>query len=60
MLRRPYASERIQRIDPKTGIRVVQLTAYPLPSVHLNYNWPSVTPDGRRVILMSQRYAGRR
>ncbi len=60
MLRRPYASERIQRVDPETGIKVVQLTSYPLPAVHLNYNWPSVSPDGRRVILMSQRYAGRR
>jgi oligogalacturonide lyase len=59
MLRTPFASERIQRIDPKTGVRVVQLTGYPLPSAHLRYDWPSITPDNRRVVFFSQRTARR-
>jgi len=59
MLRAPLASERITMIDPTTGIKVVQLTSYPVPSWNLLYNWPSVTPDNRRVVFTSQRYAGR-
>ena len=55
MLRRPFASERIQRIDPKTGIKVIQLTSYPLPAAHLLYDWPFITPDNRRLVLFSQR-----
>ncbi len=59
MLRTPLASERIQRVDPHTGIKVIQLTSYPTPSVALPYEWPSVTPDGRCVVFMSQRGARR-
>jgi hypothetical protein len=59
MLRTPLASERIQRVDATTGIKVIQLTSYPLPSAHLTYDWPSITPDTRRVILFCQRNAAR-
>ena len=59
MLRVPLASERIQRIDPETGIKVIQITSYPTQSVHLDYAWPSVTPDNSRVFFYSQRSASR-
>ena len=59
MLRTPLASERIQRVDPRTGIKVIQLTSYPTPSAHFLYDWPSVTPDNERVVFWSQRAAGR-
>ncbi len=57
MLRKPLASERIQRIDPNTGIKVIQITSYPTPSLPLSYAWPYVTPDNARLILMCQREA---
>ncbi len=59
MLRTPLASERIQRIDAQTGVKVIQLTSYPTPSAHLLYDWPSVTPDNRRVVLFCQRWVAR-
>jgi len=59
MLRLPFASERIQRVDPKTGIKVIQLTSYPAPAAHLLYDWPCVTPDNQRVVLFCQRAAAR-
>ena len=59
MLQTPLASERIQRIDPATGIKVIQLTSYPTPSMSLPYDWPSVTPDNGRVVIMCQRAASR-
>jgi len=59
VLRTPFASERIQRIDPRTGVKVIQLTAYPAPAAHFLYDWPSITPDNRRVLLFCQRAAMR-
>jgi len=59
MLRTPFASERIQRYDPRTGIKVIQLTSYPLPSAHFLYDWPFVTPDNQRLVLFCQRSAAR-
>ena len=59
MLRTPYASERIQKFDPTTGIKVIQLTSYPLPSAHFRYYTSSVTPDNQRVVFFCQRFAGR-
>lgn len=59
MLRTPFASERIQRVDPKTGVKVIQLAAYPAPSAHFLYDWPCVTPDNQRVVLFCQRAATR-
>ncbi|OQB39313.1 MAG: Protein TolB [Candidatus Latescibacteria bacterium ADurb.Bin168] len=52
-------SERVQMTDPKTGIQVVQLMSYPTPSIPLMYDWPSVTPDNRRVVFLAQRRAER-
>ncbi|HRU24893.1 MAG TPA: hypothetical protein P5569_13170 [Candidatus Latescibacteria bacterium] len=60
MLRTPHASERVQMLDPKTGIRITQLTSYPTPSVHLLYYWPSVTPDNKRIVFLGQRSVARR
>lgn len=59
MLRSSFASERIQRIDPSTGIKVIQVTSYPTPSMHLPYDWPSVTPDNGRLVFFGQRYTAR-
>jgi hypothetical protein len=59
LIRTPHYSERIQRVDPKTGVRVVQLTSYPLPAAHLFYDWSCVTPDNRRMILYCQRFLQR-
>ncbi len=59
MLRTPLGSERIQRIDPTTGIKVIQITSYPLPSGHFTYEWPSITPDNRRAVFFCQRWASR-
>jgi hypothetical protein len=59
MLRRQLASERIQEVDPRTGVNVIQITSYPSPSAHFFYDWPSITPDNRRVVFFCQRYAGR-
>jgi len=52
-------SERDQRVDPKTGIRVIQVTSYPLPHAPFTYDWPSITPDNQRVVFFGQRYASR-
>jgi len=59
MLRAPFASERIQRIDPKTGVRVIQLASYPVPAAPFLYDWPSIAPDNQRVVLFCQRAAAR-
>ena len=59
MQQSPLTSERIQHVDPSTGIKVIQLTSFPSPSIHFNYNWPSVTPDNARVLFYCQRWAGR-
>ena len=55
MLRTPFASERIQMIDPRTGVKVIQLTSFPSQSAHFKYVWPSITPDNKRVLLFCQR-----
>ena len=59
MLRTPFASERVQRIDPRNGIKVIQLTSYPLPAGHCQYDWPSITPDNQRVVVYCQRWTQR-
>ena len=59
LTRKPHYSERIQRIDPRTGIKVIQLTSYPLPSAHFYYDWPCVTPDNRRMVFYCQRFLRR-
>jgi Tol biopolymer transport system component len=45
--------------DPTTGIKVIQLTSYPLPSAHFPYYWPSITPDNKRILIYSQRFLQR-
>ncbi len=60
MMRSHLASERLQRTDPQTGVNVVQLTSYPTPSACLPYDWPTITPDNRRVVIKCQRSADRR
>ncbi len=59
MLRRSLASERVQRVDPEMGIKVIQLTSYPTPSAHFLYDRPFITPDNGRVVLFCQRAARR-
>lgn len=59
MLRAAYTCERVQMVDSRTGVKVIQLTSYPSPSAHFLYDWPSITPDNRRVIFFCQRFAGR-
>jgi oligogalacturonide lyase len=59
MIRNQLNSERIQRVDPQTGCSVIQLTSYPSPSAHFHYDWPSITPDNRRVVFFCQRSVGR-
>ena len=59
MASRRFPGERIQRIDPRTGIKVIQLTSYPTPSVPLDYSWPSVTTDNGVVFFTGQTYGGR-
>ncbi|OQB39314.1 MAG: hypothetical protein BWY06_01741 [Candidatus Latescibacteria bacterium ADurb.Bin168] len=52
-------SERVQMTDPKTGIRITQITSYPTPSEPMAYDWPGITPDNRRVIFRAQRWSAR-
>jgi oligogalacturonide lyase len=59
LTRKPHYSERVQRIDPTTGTKVIQLTSYPLPSAHFYYDWPSVTPDNQSVLVYCQRFLRR-
>jgi oligogalacturonide lyase len=59
MLRAAFTSERIQRVDPETGIKVIQVTSYPAPSAHFLYDWPSITPDDQLLVFFCQRAAAR-
>ena len=59
LIQRAFNSERIQRTDPRTGIKVIQLTRYPLPSAHFYYDWPCVTRDNARMVLYCQRFLRR-
>jgi len=43
--------ERIHRVDPQTGVRVTQLTSFPVLSHTLYYHCPCFTPDGTLVFL---------
>ncbi len=52
-------NERIETTDVATGVRVVQLTSYPVPSTCFFYCNQNFTPDGRTLILLSQREARR-
>jgi oligogalacturonide lyase len=38
---------------------VIQLTSYPTPAAHFPYDWPSITPDNRYILLYCQRWGQR-
>ena len=59
MMRTPLASERIQKVDSKTGIKVIQITSYPTPSTPFPYDWPCVTNDNSRLFFYCQRSGSR-
>jgi oligogalacturonide lyase len=52
---RTYAPEWHEYQDPLTGRRVCQLTDSPAEDYHLYFYNPSVTPDGRYLIFISER-----
>lgn len=46
-----YENRPIRITDPHSGIEIIQLTPDAASSMPLGYDWPSVTPDDRRVII---------
>ncbi|HOT37305.1 MAG TPA: oligogalacturonate lyase family protein [Candidatus Latescibacteria bacterium] len=54
-----YSMERIPRTDPLTGVRILQLTSYPVLSHTLYYHCPSITPDSKTLVFMTYNRAGR-
>ena len=52
---RSYAPEWRDYLDPLTGRRVRQLTDSPAEDYHLYFYNPSVTPDGKYLIFISER-----
>jgi len=54
-----YSMERILRLDPLTGARIMQLTSYPVLSHALYFHCPSVTPDSKTLVFMTYPRAGR-
>src|SRR5690242_18889990 len=52
---RKYAPEWRDYQDPLTGRRVRQLTDSPAEDYHLYFYNPSVTPDGKYLIFISER-----
>ena len=50
-----YAPEWRDYLDPLTGRRVRQLTDSPAEDYHLYFYNPSVTPDGKYLIFISER-----
>lgn len=52
-------NERIEFTDSKTGVHVIQLTSYPVPSFCLPYVNINFTPDSTTLLLLSQREARR-
>ena len=56
---RAYSMERIPRTDPATGVRMLQLTSYPVLSHTLYYHCPSITPDSKTLVFMTYDGHGR-
>src|SRR5215208_1374287 len=52
---RSYPLEWRDHQDPLTGRRVRQLTSSPAEDYHLYFYNPSITPDGKYLIFMSER-----
>lgn len=48
-------TERIDRRDSDTGLLVRQITSFPTPGMHLHYETPTFTPDGKRMVFLSMR-----
>jgi oligogalacturonide lyase len=59
MLRTPLASERIQKIDQRTGLKIIQISSFPSPAYSFMYDRPSITPDNQRIHFYAQRWCGR-
>ena len=54
-LGRTYAPEWRDYLDPLTGRRVRQLTDSAAEDYHLYFYNPSITPDGKYLIFISER-----
>jgi len=54
-----YSMERIPHVDPATGVRMLQLTSYPVLSHTLYYHCPSITPDSKTLVFMTYNGSGR-
>ncbi|HPK75138.1 MAG TPA: hypothetical protein PLM57_10055 [Candidatus Latescibacteria bacterium] len=50
--------ERVARTDPETGVRILQLTSFPITHWHLGLG-DFITPDGERLLIAANRFAGR-
>ena len=44
----------VRHTDPRSGVEIVQLCVGASISRPMGYDWPSVTPDGRRAIIYSE------
>lgn len=54
-----YAHERVEFVDARTGVQVVQLTSFPTINMALPYQGRNFTSDSRTLIFLSQREARR-
>ena len=54
-----YDCERAIRRDPRSGLRIIQLTHHPSISTNMYFEMCSFTTDEQHVIVRSQRGAGR-
>jgi Tol biopolymer transport system component len=54
-----HLTERIELHDHETGILVRQVTSFPTMHLHLHYETPTFTPDGKRMLFESMRGAYR-
>lgn len=54
-----YNHERIEFVDARTGVRLMQVTSFPTMSMALPYFGRNFTSDSKTLIFVSQREAGR-
>jgi len=50
-----YGSERQHQTDPRSGVRVTQLTSFPRASWNMYHEHNHFTPDSKTVIFLRQR-----